>query len=129
MVRGRRRAGKRRSDAPAPRRAAASARARARASEPAASEPVGRWVQLPYWLTVAGICVALAVMRLGTHDLKSGTLVLAGVLLGAALARLVLPDRRAGMLSSRRRLVDVAIFVVFGAGLLVAGLGVQAPVG
>jgi hypothetical protein len=115
---GRRRAGKRRSEAQPPQREASDAQ-----------DQVASWGQLPYWLTVVGICCALVIMRLGTHDLKSGTLVLAGVLLAAALARLVLPERRAGMLSSRRRLVDVAIFVVFGLGLLVAGLGVQAPVG
>jgi hypothetical protein len=80
-----------------------------------------------YWLIVAGTCVALVIIRLGTHDLKSGTLVFAGVLLIAAVARLVLPDRLAGMLSSRRRLFDVAIFAVLGIGLLAAGLGVRAP--
>ena len=92
-----------------------------------AAEPLGpaKWRQLSYWLIVAGACAALAIMRLGTHHLKSGTLVLAGVLLIAAIARLVLPDRLAGMLSSRRRLLDVAIFAVLGIGLLVAGLGVQ----
>jgi hypothetical protein len=79
---------------------------------------------LPYWLIVAGTCAALVIVGLGTHLLKSGTLVLAGVLIIAATARLVLPDRRAGMLSSRRRLLDVAIFAMFGVGLLVAGLGV-----
>jgi hypothetical protein len=84
---------------------------------------------LPYWLTIAGACVALAVIRLGTHHLKSGTLVLAGVLIVAAIARLVLPDRRAGMLSTRRRWLDVAIFAALGIGLLVAGLGVPAPKG
>jgi hypothetical protein len=95
----------------------------------AAGEPLAaaRWRQLPYWLIVAGTCAALAIMRLGTHYLKSGTLVLAGVLLIAAIARLVLPDRLTGMLSSRRRLFDVAIFAVLGIGLLAAGLGVQAP--
>ncbi|HWF81208.1 MAG TPA: DUF3017 domain-containing protein [Streptosporangiaceae bacterium] len=76
---------------------------------------------------MAGAGAALVIIRLGTHHLKSGTLVLAGVLLIAAIARLVLPDRLAGMLSSRRRLIDVAIFAVLGIGLLAAGLGVQAP--
>ena len=92
-------------------------------------EPVApaKWRQLSYWLIVAGTCVALAIMRLGTHQLKSGTLVLAGVLLIAAIARLALPDLLAGMLSSRRRLLDAAIFAVLGIGLLAAGLGVQAP--
>ena len=82
---------------------------------------------MSYWLIVAGAVIALVIIRLGTHHLKSGTLVLAGVLLIAAVARLVLPDRLAGMLASRRRLFDVAIFAVLGIGLLAAGLGVQAP--
>lgn len=86
-----------------------------------------KWRQLSYWLIVAGTGAALVIMRLGPHQLKSGTLVFAGVLLIAAIARLVLPDRLAGMLSSRRRLLDVAIFAVLGIGLLAAGLGVQAP--
>lgn len=87
----------------------------------------GKWRQLSYGLIVAGTCAALVIMRLGTQHLKSGTLVLAGVLLIAAIARLVLPDRLAGMLSSRWRLLDVAIFAVLGIGLLAAGLGVRGP--
>lgn len=84
-----------------------------------------RWGQLPYWLIVGGIVVALVIIRLGSQHLKSGTLVLAGVLLVAAVTRLVLPDRRAGLLASRRRWLDVAIFAAFGVGLLVAGLAVR----
>ena len=85
------------------------------------------WHQLPYILVVTGAIAALGIIRLGTHHLKSGTLVLAGVLIVAAVARLVLPDRRAGMLASRRRWLDVAIFALFGVGLLVAGLAVPVP--
>lgn len=117
---GRRRAGKRRSADPA---------RQAQPGPDSQAQQGFRWEQLPYWLTIGGACVALAVIRLGTHHLKSGTLVLAGVLIVAAVARLALPDRRAGMLSSRRRWLDVAIFAAFGIGLLVAGLGVPAPRG
>jgi len=46
----------------------------------------------------------------------------AGVLFAAALTRLALPERRVGMLASRRRLTDVAVLAVLGTGLLVAGL-------
>ncbi len=81
---------------------------------------------MPYILVVAGAVAALVIIRLGTQHTKSGTLVLAGVLLVAAVTRLILPDRQAGMLSSRRRWLDVAIFAAFGAGLLVAGLAVPA---
>jgi len=49
-------------------------------------------------------------------------LAVAGILLAAALVRLALPERRAGMLVSRRRPADVAVLAAFGIGLLVAGL-------
>ncbi len=106
------------------------ARAARRQVSPGAAAPSQQapsWHQLPYILVVTGAIAALGIIRLGTHHLKSGTLVLAGVLLVAAVARLVLPDRRAGMLASRRRWLDVAIFAVFGVGLLVAGLAVPVP--
>lgn len=83
--------------------------------------------QLPYLLVLLGALAGLAIIRQGVHLVRSGTLVLAGVLLVAAVARLVLPERRAGLLSSRRRLLDVAIFGVLGVGLLVAGLVVPVP--
>ena len=47
---------------------------------------------------------------------------LAGVLLFAAIVRLALPDGRAGMLSLRRRWLDVATLAAFGMGLLAAAL-------
>jgi hypothetical protein len=78
-------------------------------------------------LVLVGVAAALATISRGVHLVQSGTLVLAGVLLIAAVARLVLPDRRAGMLSSRRRFLDVAIFGVLGVGLLVAGIVVPVP--
>jgi hypothetical protein len=43
------------------------------------------------------------------------------------VARLVLPESKAGMLSSRRRLVDAAVLATLGVGLLVAGLIVKVP--
>jgi tetrahydromethanopterin S-methyltransferase subunit F len=39
-----------------------------------------------------------------------------------ALARLVLPEERAGMLASRRRFIDVVTLAGLAIGLLVAGL-------
>jgi hypothetical protein len=83
--------------------------------------------QLPYWLVLGGVAAGLAVMHGGERDVRGGTLVIAGVLLAAAAARLGLPDRRAGMLASRRRLPDVAALAALGAGLLVAGLVFPAP--
>jgi hypothetical protein len=40
---------------------------------------------------------------------------------------MVLPEGRAGMLGSRRRLADVAALAALGVGLLIAGLLARAP--
>ncbi|HEY7144522.1 MAG TPA: DUF3017 domain-containing protein [Streptosporangiaceae bacterium] len=93
---------------------------RHRASRAAGRRVRGR--QLPYWIAVAGVVAALALTRERAFGVRGGTLALAGILLAAALARLVLPERRAGMLVTRRRLVDVPILTALGVGLLVAGL-------
>jgi hypothetical protein len=102
-------------------------------ADPAAGPP---WVSarqrlaalLPYLLVVGGTGASLLVMRQGERDVRGGTLVLAGVLLAAAMARLALPDRRAGLLASRRRLADVAALAALGGGLLVSGLFFPVPV-
>jgi hypothetical protein len=83
--------------------------------------------QLPYWIVVAGIVAGLATIRGGGQAVRGGTLVIAGALLAGSLARLVLPEGKAGMLGSRRRLVDVAVLGALGIGLLVAGLIVVIP--
>jgi hypothetical protein len=63
----------------------------------------------------------------GQQDVRAGTVTVAGALFVAALARLVLPERRAGMLASRRRFVDVTALAVLATGLLVAGLVLPTP--
>ena len=82
----------------------------------------GRGDQLPYWGTLTGVAVTLALTGEHALSVRGGTLAVAGILLAAAVARLALPERRAGMLVSRRRLVDVAVLAALGAGLLAAGL-------
>jgi hypothetical protein len=81
-----------------------------------------RWRQLPYAIVLGALVLALVWMRQSGQNVKGGTLAVAGILFAAALARLVLPERRAGMLVSRRRLADVAVLTALGIGLLVAGL-------
>lgn len=112
---------------PVARQRGAGQRGAGRTGQPAV--PAGgsvRFAELPYLIVLACTAGSLVVIRLGAQYVRSGTLVFAGVLLVAATARLALPDRRAGMLSSRRKLVDVAIFTALGAGLLVAGLVIHA---
>jgi Protein of unknown function (DUF3017) len=78
--------------------------------------------QLPYWIVACCVALALASTRVGGGGVRGGTLAVAGILIVGALARLVLPERSAGMLASRRRLADVAVLGALGAGLLIAGL-------
>jgi hypothetical protein len=113
------------------RRAAAvrplSAPARDNAVAPAGSRRADgarrqRWQQLPYVIVICCVALALAWMRQSGQNVRGGTLAVAGILFAAALARLALPERRVGMLASRRRLADVAVLAALGTGLLVAGL-------
>jgi hypothetical protein len=76
---------------------------------------------------VIGVVAGLATIRSGDLAVRGGTLVMAGALLVGALARLVLPEGKAGMLSSRRRLVDAAALATLGVGLLIAGLIAKVP--
>jgi Protein of unknown function (DUF3017) len=110
------------SAAPARRRGAAGRGARA----PRAKPP--RAAQLPY-LLVLGITIgALAWMwQGGIERAREGTLALAGAMFVGALARLVLPEARAGMLASRRRLVDGMCLAALAIGLLAAGLVLPVP--
>ncbi len=78
---------------------------------------------LPYLLALGCAVFGLAwVWMGGTHAAKGGTLALAGAMFVAALARLVLPKSRIGMLASRKRYIDVVTMAALGAGLLAAGL-------
>jgi hypothetical protein len=101
---------------------------RARAARPSRQGTTGeparsRWLdQLPYAIALCGLAASLIWVLQGGQGIRGGTLAVAGTLLATALARLALPERRAGMLVSRRRLLDVAVLAVFGVGLLVAGL-------
>lgn len=102
---------------------AAAGRGAARAS-PRRAAVTGRqrWQQLPYAIVVCCLVLALVWMRQSGQNVRGGTLAVAGVLFAAALARVALPERRAGMLASRHRLTDVAVLAALGTGLLVAGL-------
>ncbi len=83
----------------------------------------GRWQhQVPYGIVICGLVLALVWIRHSGQNVRGGTLAVAGTLLAAALVRLALPERRAGMLVSRGRLADVAVLGAFAIGLLVAGL-------
>ena len=90
-----------------------------------ASSGRGWWRHTPYAIVLCALALVLAWMRENGENVKGGTLAVAGIVFAAALARLALPERRAGMLVSRRRLADVAVLVALGTGLLVTGLMLQ----
>ena len=69
-----------------------------------------------FLLVLAGTVAGVAVVVLS--DWQAGLTLSGGSLLGAAFARLVLPNAQAGMLGVRRKLVDVATLLVLGTGLV-----------
>ena len=87
----------------------------------------GRGAQVPYAIVVAGLAAGLAYIWQGPHSVRAGTFILAGALFVAVTARLALPERRAGMLASRRRYIDVTALAILAIGLLVAGLVLPTP--
>jgi hypothetical protein len=86
-----------------------------------------RLAQLPYLVVLVGVAAGLAVMRGGAQSVRTGTLVVASALLVGSVTRLVARSDRAGMLASRRRLLDAAALAALGVGLLVAGLIFKVP--
>jgi hypothetical protein len=99
-----------------------------RGSRAAARGKPSRAAQVPYLIVLAITIGALAwIWQGGVQHAKEGTLALAGAMFIGALARLVLPKPRAGMLASRRRLVDVVCLAALAVGLLVAGLVLPIP--
>ena len=86
-----------------------------------------RGAQLVYVIVLAGVAAGLAYIWQGPHSVRTGTFILAGALFFAVAARLALPERRVGMLASRRRYIDVTALAILAIGLLVAGLVLPTP--
>jgi hypothetical protein len=73
---------------------------------------------LPYLIVLAGVAAGLYVAWQGSPYASRGAAVVGGALLAAAVARLVLPARYAGLLVTRGKALDVAAFAVLGAAVL-----------
>ena len=73
---------------------------------------------LPYLIVLAGTGAGLFVTWQGARYAGRGAAVVGSALLVAALARLALPPRYAGLLASRSKAQDVAGFAVLGAAVL-----------
>src|SRR5690349_7698544 len=112
-------------DAAAPRAPAGPAPASHRATRSVQSdEPAvtGILAWVPYLVVLAGAAAAMFVVSKGSAYALRGIAVLGGTLLAAALARLLLPNRFAGLLASRRKASDVLAFAVLGAAVLAVAL-------
>lgn len=68
---------------------------------------------------VAGVYLA---WRYGSADGSEGGVIGGAALLVAALVRLLLPDKLAGLLATRKRATDVITLGVLGVGLLITAL-------
>src|SRR5690242_11617700 len=93
---------------------------RSKVSDEPAVTGVLAW--LPYLVVLAGAAVAMFVVSKGSAYALRGIAVLGATLLAAALARLLLPNRFAGLLASRRKASDVLAFAVLGAAVLAVAL-------
>jgi hypothetical protein len=117
-----------RADAPraaAPRTVAGHRAARSRESRSAGdrNDPVASglaWV--PYLMVLAGVAVGMYIVWQGSKYAGRGTALVGCSMLAAGLARLILPPRYAGLLSTRRKASDVLAFAVFGAAVLAVAL-------
>jgi hypothetical protein len=78
------------------------------------------WV--PYLIVLAGAAAGMFVVWQGSRYAGRGTGLLGCSLLAAALGRLILPPRYAGLLSTRRKASDVLTFAVFGTAIIAVAL-------
>jgi hypothetical protein len=87
-------------------------------------QPAGgpRLASVPYAIALAGLIGGLVWMWFAPKHVEPGTVAVAGALLVAALERLVLPERWAGMLLTRQRVPDVMALAALGAGILAVAL-------
>lgn len=86
----------------------------------AAGDNGGRLRQWPLIVVLLGLAASLAVVAI--VDFRPGAIGLAATLLLAAVFRLVLPERVAGLLALRRRVWDVLTLLVLGSGILILAL-------
>ena len=78
------------------------------------------WV--PYLIVLGGAAAGMFVVWQGSKYAARGTGLLGCSLLVAALGRLILPPRYAGLLSTRRKASDVLTFAVFGTAVIAVAL-------
>ena len=110
--------------APAGHRAARTARtARAARTTRAARDPrPSKLAWLPYLIVLVGAATGMLIAWQGSKYAGRGAGLIGASLLVGALARLILPERYAGLLASRRKASDVLGFAAFGAAVLAVAI-------
>ena len=94
----------------------------ARAERPARAPNLGGLGWLPYLAVLAGVAAGIFVIWQGSKYAGRGSAIIGCSMLAGALARLILPARYAGLLSSRRKASDVLAFAVFGTAVLAVAI-------
>jgi Protein of unknown function (DUF3017) len=87
-----------------------------------ADAAVGVLAWVPYLIVLAGAGLGMFLAVGGAKHAVLGTALLGGSMLIAAVARLLLPERYAGLLASRRKASDVLAFATLGAAVLTVAL-------
>ena len=107
--------------APAGHRAARATRA-TRNTRAARDPRPSKLAWLPYLIVLAGAATGMLIAWQGSKYAGRGAALIGASLLVGALARLILPERYAGLLASRRKASDVLGFAVFGAAVLAVAI-------
>lgn len=81
--------------------------------------------QVPY--LVIGLIVGCGLVLVGFEYWRRGLVTIGGAMGLAGLFRLLLPARRAGLLSVRSRGFDVTAYIFLGIALIGIGLAIPAP--
>ena len=110
--------------APAGHRAARTTRTgrTARSSETDGDSGTSALAWVPYLIVLAGVAAGMFVAWKGSMYAGRGAGLIGTSLLAGAVARLILPARYAGLLSSRRKASDVLAFAVFGTAVLAVAI-------
>ena len=95
---------------------------RSRAPTPPQGGNASGLAWMPYLIVLAGVAAGMFVAWQGSKYAGRGAGLVGCSLLAAGLARLILPPRYAGLLSTRRKASDVLAFTVFGGAVLAVAL-------
>lgn len=81
--------------------------------------------ELPFLLVLGGVGVGLVVVAL--HHFKRGSVIMGAALVLGGVLRLLLPERRAGLLVVRGRALDAATLITLGVLIAIAAAIVPPP--